>query len=162
MPRVTFPTPLGACALSWGLCGLTSFELPEAPVQPDDLTEIPAPIQELVARVQRHLGGDLQDFSDVQYDFRSVAVFPREVYHATLAVKAGQTSSYGDIAAKLGYAPGLSRAVGTALGANPWPLLVPCHRIVSFDGKMTGFSGPGGIKTKLRLLALEGAQLFAE
>ncbi len=162
MPRVTFPTPFGACALSWGLCGLTSFELPEAPVQPDDVTEIPTPIQELVARVQRHLGGDLQDFSDVQYDFRSVAEFPREVYHATLAVKAGQTSSYGDIAAKLGYASGLSRAVGTALGANPWPLLVPCHRIVSVGGKMTGFSGPGGIKTKLRLLALEGAQLFAE
>jgi len=162
MPRVTFPTPLGACALSWGLSGLTSFELPEAPVQPDDVAEIPAPIRELAARVQRHLSGDLQDFSDVQYDFRSVAEFPREVYHATLAVKAGQPASYGDIAAKLGYAPGLSRAVGTALGANPWPLLVPCHRIVSVGGKMTGFSGPGGIKTKLRLLALEGAQLFAE
>ena len=162
MPRVTFPTPLGACALSWGLCGLTSFELPEASVQSDDITEVPAPIQELVARVQRHLSGDLQDFSDVHFDFRSVAEFPREVYHATLAVKAGQTSSYGDIAAKLGYAPGLSSAVGTALGANPWPLLVPCHRIVSVGGKMTGVSGPGGIKTKLRLLALEGAQLFAE
>lgn len=162
MPRVTFPTPFGLCALSWGLSGLTGFELPEAAVQPDDATEVPAPIQQLAARVQRHLAGELQDFSDVKYDFRPVAEFPREVYYATLAVKAGQTSSYGEIAAKLGYAPGLSRAVGTALGANPWPLLVPCHRIVSADGKMTGFSGPGGIKTKLRLLALEGAQLFAE
>ena len=162
MPRVTFPTPLGACALSWGLSGLTGFELPDAPALPDDAAEVPAPIQAVIARVQRHLGGELQDFSDLPFDFRSVAQFPREVYHATLAVKAGQTSSYGDIAAQLGYAPGISRAVGTALGANPWPLLVPCHRIVSADGKMTGFSGPGGIKTKLRLLALEGAQLFAE
>ena len=99
--------------------------------------------------------------SDVNLDVAPPAPSIETVV-STSAVKAGQTSSYGDIAAKLGYASGLSRAVGTALGANPWPLLVPCHRIVSVGGKMTGFSGPGGIKTKLRLLALEGAQLFAE
>ena len=162
MPRATFTTAIGVCAVSWGEAGLTGFELPVAAGRGDDCAQPPAAIAALVARVQRHLAGELQDFADVRYDFRAVAEFPREVYHATLAVKAGQTSSYGDIAAQLGYAPGLSRAVGTALGANPWPLLVPCHRIVSADGKMTGFSGPGGIKTKLKLLALEGAQLFAE
>lgn len=86
----------------------------------------------------------------------------REVYRANLAVKAGRTCSYGDIARQLGHPPAASRAVGTALGANPWPLLVPCYRVVASDGYMTGFSGPGGIKTKLRLLAIEGAQLFAE
>jgi methylated-DNA-[protein]-cysteine S-methyltransferase len=162
MPRATFPTALGTCALSWSGTGLTGFELPEAPVLAVDLAQLPQNIAALIARVQRHLAGELQDFTDVRYDFARVAEFPREVYHATLAVKAGSTASYGDIAAVLGYAPGMSRAVGTALGANPWPLLVPCHRIVSADGKMTGFSGPGGVKTKLRLLALEGAQLFAE
>jgi methylated-DNA-[protein]-cysteine S-methyltransferase len=161
MPRATFPTALGTCALSWSETGLTGFELPDAPVANDDATP-PATIAALIARVQRHLTGELQDFTDVRYDFGRVPDFPREVYHATLAVKAGSTASYGDIAAVLGYAPGMSRAVGTALGANPWPLLVPCHRIVSADGKMTGFSGPGGVKTKLRLLALEGSQLFAE
>ena len=162
MPRATFPTALGTCALSWSETGLASFELPDAPVLPDDTASRPDLIAALIARVRQHLSGTLQDFSDVRYDFGRVAEFPREVYHATLAVKAGQTASYGDIAAVLGYAPGMSRAVGTALGANPWPLLVPCHRIVSAEGKMTGFSGPGGVKTKLRLLALEGAQLFAE
>jgi len=162
MPRATFPTALGVCALSWTEAGLTGFELPMAPVRDGDSTQPPEAIAALIARVQRHLTGALQDFSDVRYDFGRVQEFPREVYHATLAVKAGQTASYGDIADRLGYAPGLSRAVGTALGANPWPLLVPCHRIVSAEGKMTGFSGPGGIKTKLRLLALEGAQMFAE
>ena len=57
---------------------------------------------------------------------------------------------------------GFRSPTGTYYGANPWPLLVPCHRIVAADGRMTGFSGPGGIKTKLRLLKLEGTQLFAE
>ena len=162
MPRASFPTALGTCALSWSETGLTGFELPEAPVLGGDPAPPPETIAALIARVQRHLTGELQDFTDVRYDFGRVSGFPREVYHATLAVKAGSTASYGDIAAVLGYAPGMSRAVGTALGANPWPLLVPCHRIVSAEGKMTGFSGPGGVKTKLRLLALEGAQLFAE
>jgi methylated-DNA-[protein]-cysteine S-methyltransferase len=112
--------------------------------------------------VRQHLHGKFQDFSDVRYDFARVPEFAREVYHATLGVKAGQTTSYGALATALGHPPAASRAVGSALGANPWPLLVPCHRIVAADGKMTGFSGPGGIKTKLRLLALEGAELFAE
>lgn len=162
MPRATFTTALGACALTWGEAGLTGFELPKAAARDDDVAQSPDFIAALIARVRQHLAGSPQDFSDVRFDFARVPEFPREVYHATLAVKAGQTSSYGEIAAALGYPPGTSRAVGTALGANPWPLLVPCHRIVSADGKMTGFSGPGGVKTKLRLLALEGAQLFAE
>ena len=162
MPRATFPTALGTCALSWSETGLNGFELPTAPVLGDDVTVLPDMIAALIARVRQHLSGMLQDFSDVRYDFARVPEFPREVYRATLAVKAGSTASYGDIAAVLGYAPGMSRAVGTALGANPWPLLVPCHRIVSAGGKMTGFSGPGGVKTKLRLLALEGEQMFAE
>jgi methylated-DNA-[protein]-cysteine S-methyltransferase len=112
--------------------------------------------------VRQHLVGKPQDFSDLPYDFTRVEKFAEGVYRSTLAVKSGQTCSYGDIAKKLGQPPAVSRAVGTALGANPWPLLVPCHRVVASDGRMTGFSGPGGIKTKLRLLALEGAQLFAE
>jgi methylated-DNA-[protein]-cysteine S-methyltransferase len=77
-------------------------------------------------------------------------------------VKAGHTSSYGEITEAIGQPITASRAVGTALGDNPWPLLIPCHRIVSAAGKMTGFSGPGGIATKIKLLAVEGAQLFAE
>jgi methylated-DNA-[protein]-cysteine S-methyltransferase len=162
MPRLTFPTAIGVCALSWSEGGVIGFELPTASAGADDVATPPEFIAALISRVQRHLDGTLQDFSDVRFDFGRVPEFHREVYHATLAVKAGQTTSYGGIATSLGYAPGTSRAVGTALGANPWPLLVPCHRVVSANGKMTGFSGPGGIKTKLRLLALEGEQLFAE
>ncbi len=162
MPRLTFPTALGACALSWGDAGLTGFELPVAPVRDGDQTQPPPEIARLIARVQEHLSGNLQDFSDLPYDFGRVPEFAREVYRAALAVKAGRTASYGTLSSVLGHPPAASRAVGSALGANPWPLLVPCHRIVAADGRMTGFSGPGGIKTKLRLLALEGAELFAE
>ena len=96
----------------------------------------------------------------VTYDFARLPEFHRAVLRATLGVKSGHTATYGAIAAALGQPPGASCAVGTALGANPWPLLIPCHRIVAAGGKMTGFSGPGGVATKVKLLALEGARLL--
>ncbi|HRI81529.1 MAG TPA: methylated-DNA--[protein]-cysteine S-methyltransferase [Opitutaceae bacterium] len=159
MPTAAFPTPLGTCSISWQDDMLTGFQLPPAS---GEAAAIPPWVANVITRVQRHLTGELQDFSDLPYAFESVGDFAGQVYRATLQVKAGATCSYGEIAQKLGQLPAVSRAVGTALGANPWPLLVPCHRVVAGDGKMTGFSGPGGVKTKLRLLALEGAQLFAE
>ena len=88
--------------------------------------------------------------------------FAREVLRAALHVKPGHTASYGEIAQAAGLPLTACRNVGSALGSNPWPLLIPCHRVVAATGKMTGFSGPGGVATKVRLLALEGAQLIAE
>ncbi len=162
MPRLVFTTPLGPCALTWHERGLTGFELPNAPAKPDDTATAPAAITGLILRVHEHLAGRAQDFSDAPFDFDTVPAFHADVLRATLLVKAGSTRTYGEIAHAIGRGPVASRAVGAALGANPWPLLVPCHRIVAADGKMTGFSGPGGIRTKLRLLALEGAELFAD
>ncbi len=160
MPRVTFSTALGPCALAWAEAGVTRFELPAAAPRTDDASPPPPEIAAILARVQRHLRGEPQDFSDVRYDFARVPEFHRAVLRATLDVKSGHTATYGAIAAALGQPPGASRAVGTALGANPWPLLIPCHRIVAAGGKMTGFSGPGGVETKVKLLALEGARLL--
>ena len=74
--------------------------------------------------------------------------FNQRVLRATLEVKSGRTATYGEIAAAIGEAPASSRAVGAALGANHWPLLIPCHRVTGAHGKMTGFSGPGGVQTK--------------
>lgn len=163
MSHATFPTPLGPCALVWDGSALTAFGLPGAehrlPVEPPAAAPPPW-IAAIIARVQLHLAGDPQDFSDLPYDFARVPEFHRAVLRATLAVKSGHTTTYGAIAATLGQPPGASRAVGTALGANPWPLVIPCHRVVAASGKMTGFSGPGGVDTKARLLALEGAQLL--
>ena len=164
MPHATFATALGTCAIAWNDVGLTHFLLPD----PDrraggDSESVPPPwVHDIIARVQRHLTGDLQDFSDVRFDFGRIPEFNRSVLRATLAVKSGHTATYGEIATAMGEAPAACRAVGAALGANPWPLLIPCHRIVAATGKMTGFSGPGGVSTKVRLLAVEGAQLLAE
>ena len=163
MPRTIFPTSLGPCAIAWGDGGLTSFELPGAAPRDNDVAAAPPPeIAAVITRVQRHLAGEPQDFSDLRYDFASVPEFNRRVLRATLDVKAGRTATYGAIAAAIGEQPVASRGVGSALGANRWPLLIPCHRITGADGKMIGFSGPGGVTTKVKLLALEGAQLFAE
>lgn len=163
MPHATFTTPLGLCAIAWNDVGVTRFLLPD-PERRSGRTEYEPPswIHDVMSRVQRHLTGEPQDFSDVRFDFSLVPDFVGAVLRATLQVKAGFTASYGEIAAAIGQPIAASRAVGAALGSNPWPLLVPCHRIVASTGRMIGFSGPGGIATKVKLLALEGAQLLAE
>jgi methylated-DNA-[protein]-cysteine S-methyltransferase len=164
VPYATFSTSLGLCAIAWSDAGLTRFLLPDPERLSTGHTEADPPswVCEIIERVRRHLTGDAQDFSDVRYDFTRVPEFVHSVLRATLAVKAGHTATYGDLAAAIGQPLAASRAVGSALGDNPWPLLIPCHRIVAATGKMTGFSGPGGVATKVRLLALEGAQLLAE
>lgn len=91
-----------------------------------------------------------------ELDGRGVPRFNQRVYEVTRAIPAGKTLSYGEIAARIS-APGAARAVGRALGENPYPIVVPCHRVVAADGSMHGFSGPGGIATKRRMLQLEGA-----
>jgi methylated-DNA-[protein]-cysteine S-methyltransferase len=160
MPSATFfPTSFGTCALSWNENGVTSFHLPGDKAVTDSGDATPAWIQAIIARVQRHFDGDLQDFADLNFDFSRVTPFQQTVYAASLAVKAGETRTYGWLAEKLGRSPAAARAIGTALGRNPWPLLVPCHRFLGANGKLTGYSAPGGIATKERLLALELAEL---
>jgi methylated-DNA-[protein]-cysteine S-methyltransferase len=163
MNRIPIPTALGTCTLLWEGERVTGFRLPGGGGEP--VAEGgPAPewAAALATRVALHMSGDLQDFAEVPFDWERVGEFQRDVYRVALGVKPGVTWSYGQVAKALGMPPGGARAVGTALGQNPWPLLVPCHRFIAADGKMTGFSAPGGIRTKLKLLALEGAQLFAE
>ncbi len=158
MPETCFTTSIGSCAIAWEADEITAFRLPPAGEGAE-----PAPpwVNAIITRVRRHLARDVQEFADVPYAWHRVSAFQRAVYEVALRVKPGQTMSYGQLAAAVG-SPATPRAVGNALGQNPWPLLVPCHRFIGADGRMTGFSAPGGIKTKLRLLVLEGAELFAE
>lgn len=174
MPHRLFATSFGPCGMAWEGSAVTGFQLPEKDESataarlaardrargPDEPP--PAWLQRLVERVQAHLAGRLEDFADVPLDWTRVSDFQRAVYRQTQAVKAGHKRSYGEVARALALGPESARAVGVALAANPWPLLVPCHRIVSAGDKMTGFSGPGGVRTKTRLLALEGAELLSE
>jgi methylated-DNA-[protein]-cysteine S-methyltransferase len=174
MPHTLFSTPLGSCGIAWNDTGLTGFQLPEAN---DVLTEqtlarkarseptkdaIPESVQRTITRVQQHLAGQLQDFSDVALDWSRVSDFQQAVYLHARAIKPGYKKSYGEIAKLMALGNEAARAVGVALATNPWPLIVPCHRVVSAGGKMTGFSAPGGVRTKTRLLALEGAELLSE
>jgi methylated-DNA-[protein]-cysteine S-methyltransferase len=174
MPHTLFPTAFGTCGVAWNETGLTGFQLPE---QSETMTEQhlatrartklaeeapPDWVKAVIARVQQHFDGRLQDFSDVVIDWSRVSDFQQAVCLKTQAVRPGYKTSYGEIARALALGPEAARAVGVALATNPWPLIVPCHRVVSASDKMTGFSAPGGVRTKTRLLTLEGAELLSE
>lgn len=161
---VEFSTPLGVCSLSWKDENLVRFGLPEkaAPDSGRIFLECPSWIAGIIRRVRDHLSGHFEDFTDIALDWPRVTPFQKRVYLETQAIKAGHTTTYGEISRRLALGREGARSVGVALGANPWPLVVPCHRVVAADGKMTGFSAPGGIRTKTRLLALEGAELLSE
>jgi methylated-DNA-[protein]-cysteine S-methyltransferase len=95
--------------------------------------------------------------SHVTLDLDGLPDFNRRVYDVARTIRPGDTLSYGEIAARLGDR-NLARDVAQALSQNPFPLIVPCHRVLAAGGKMGGFSAPGGVRTKLRLLSIEGAQ----
>jgi len=160
MNTVAFPTSFGHCAIAWNENSLTSFHLPSDKTITAANTPAPDWVASIIARVQRHFDGEMQDFADLPFDFSRVTPFQHAVYLAALKVKAGTTQTYGWLANEIGRGPSASRAVGTALGCNPWVLLVPCHRFLGANGKLTGFSASGGVETKRRLLALEHAELF--
>lgn len=174
MPHTLFPTAFGTCGVAWDEQGLTGFQLPESDVEETERhlahksrsqsSAEPRPewLRRLIERVQAHLEGRLQDFADAPLDWSRVSDFQQAVYRHTLAIKPGYKKSYGEIAKAMALGNEAARAVGVALATNPWPLIVPCHRVVSASDKMTGFSAPGGVRTKTRLLALEGAELISE
>jgi methylated-DNA-[protein]-cysteine S-methyltransferase len=118
----------------------------------------PAEVQCAVDRIAALLLGEASDLATIALDMDDVPAFHRRVYETARAIPPGMTLSYGDIAARVG-APGAARAVGQALGRNPFPIVVPCHRVLAAGGKIGGFSAQGGIATKRRMLAIEGAQL---
>ncbi|MFT4253115.1 MAG: methylated-DNA--[protein]-cysteine S-methyltransferase, partial [Caulobacter sp.] len=103
-------------------------------------------------------GGARDDLADVPLDLTVVQPFNRRVYEIARAIRPGETSTYGQVAKAMGE-PGAMRAVGKALGENPWPIVVPCHRVLGADGKMGGFSADGGAETKARLLTIERARV---
>jgi methylated-DNA-[protein]-cysteine S-methyltransferase len=165
-----FDTAIGACALVWGEHGIVGSALPEtsaaatrARVQrrfggaPE--TAPPAELQAVIARIQALLCGTPDDLADIALDLRGVPAFNVRVYELARRIPPGRTRSYGEIAEALGEAAPMARAVGQALGANPFPIIVPCHRVLAAGSRAGGFSAPGGTRTKLRLLEIEGAPL---
>lgn len=163
-----FATALGECALAWNEAGLTGVWLPEPRAgglkrkievgQPMPIESPPtAEIAEAIDAIQRQLAGEPVDLRAVRLDWSAVPEFARGVYAVAREVAPGRVVTYGWIARAFG-GEGDARAVGQALGANPFPIVVPCHRVIASDGRLGGFSAPGGTTTKQRLLAIEQAK----
>ena len=176
-----FDSAIGCCALGWSEsgdgCAVTHLQLPESAPQ---LTEQriarnsgarpadpPPGIAAIIEKLRRHLRGELQDFRDVSLDLSGVRPFDRLVYEAARSIPPGETRTYGDIAGVIsGSVQSLassiklpvSRAVGQALARNPIAIIIPCHRVLAANGRLGGFSAPGALRTKTRLLEIEGAR----
>ena len=166
-----FATPIGRCGVAWGGRGILAIQLPEANEGAtrrrllrrcpgaDEATP-PPDVQRAIGGIAALLRGEPRDLATVALDMAGVPAFDRGVYEVARTIPPGSTLSYGEIAARLG-APGAAREVGQALGQNPFAIVVPCHRVVAAGGKPGGFSAGGGVATKLKLLALEGAPISA-
>jgi methylated-DNA-[protein]-cysteine S-methyltransferase len=161
-PMVTFDTVLGRCAVRWSDAGITGVLLPGAsgrtgPVYEDGVV-VPAFVRRAIEGMVAVLGGGSPDLRDVPLDERGLDELRRAVYAATREIPPGTTRSYGEVARAIGRLdPQAARDVGSALAKNPYPILVPCHRVVAANGALHGFSAPGGLATKRRMLELEGA-----
>jgi len=163
-----FDTAIGRCGIAWGRRGIVGVQLPESREaqtlarllrhHPDAVEASPPPdIQRALDGIVALLAGEAADLSAAVLDMHRVPPFHRRVYDAARAVPAGATLSYGEIAKQM--SPGSSaRAVGQALGRNPFAIVVPCHRVLAASGKIGGFSANGGIATKLRMLSIEAAR----
>lgn len=168
-----FETAVGRCGIAWTADGAVhAVQLPEA----DDArtlarmrrrcgaaaeAAVPAAVAQVIARLQAALGGRRDALLDVKIDWDGVTPFHRRVFEAARRIAPGTVVTYGEMARDLGEA-GAARAVGQALGLNPFAPLVPCHRILAARGGSGGFSAEGGTRTKLRLLEIEGAVLGGE
>lgn len=168
-----FETAIGACGIAWNEHGVAAVQLPEASAQKtrarlqrrfSDAREAPPTpqVQRAIDGITALLRGEASDFSAVALDLDEMPAFNRRVYEVARAIPPGATLSYGEIAAKLGEKPEAARDVGQALGQNPIPIIVPCHRVLAANGKPGGFSASGGVTTKLRLLTIEGAKTSDE
>jgi methylated-DNA-[protein]-cysteine S-methyltransferase len=163
-----FETAIGCCGIVWSPRGLIGVQLPEVseratrarvlkrfPAAQD--TSPPPEMRAAMDGIMALLRGEPRDLTGVIIDGAGTPEFNSKVYAIARTIPPGMTMTYGEIAERLGDKL-LARAVGTALGPNPCPIVMPCHRVLAADGKTGGFSASGGVMTKLRLLTIEGAQ----
>ena len=163
-----FDTEVGRCGIAWSARGIAGVQLPEG----SDLamrarmlrrfpgareTPPPAEVRQAIEAMGALLRGESSELRSIPLDLDGIAPFEQRVYEVARTIPPGTTLSYGEIARRLGV-PGAARDVGQALGRNPFPIVVPCHRVVAAGGKLGGFSARGGATTKRRLLSVERAQ----
>ncbi|MBX3598516.1 MAG: methylated-DNA--[protein]-cysteine S-methyltransferase [Rhizobiaceae bacterium] len=169
MPHHIFETELGWMGIAWRELAITRLCTPQgdpAAVKkrlerlgvPVDFAALPQSVAAVVELLRRYAAGEKIEFDEVFVDPGDIDAFRRDIYAAARKLRFGETTTYGELAATAGH-PGMAQQTGQALGANPVPIIVPCHRILAAGGKIGGFSAPGGTLTKQMLLALEGVSL---
>jgi len=163
-----FDTAIDPCGIAWGPCGIVGVQLPERhpaatrkrlqrryPNVPE--ASPPRAVQEAIDDIIALLRGESREFSNVVLDMGGIPVFRQRLYVAMRDIPPGSTISYGDLAVRIGDGC-TARDIGEAMGKNPFPIIVPCHRVLAANGKIGGFSASGGVATKLRMLNIERAR----
>ena len=167
-----FDTAIGIAGVAWNDAGLVACHLPEPEADTarrgflrrfPEATEaqVPDRIAATVEGICALMRGEKADLTGAPLDLSRTPEFHAKVYEIARAIPPGETLTYGEIAVQLGDKL-LARDVGQALGKNPWPIVVPCHRVTAAGGKPGGFSARGGVITKMKLLAIEGAKAAAQ
>ncbi|MCA1491353.1 methylated-DNA--[protein]-cysteine S-methyltransferase [Ensifer sp. NBAIM29] len=167
-----FETAGGFCGIAWSGRGITRFQLPTKTAAMTERLLLrrlfkgephasPPRVQETITAVRRYFDGSETDFSAVDLDLEGQDAFFVKVYAAARQIPWGHTTTYGALAKALGGGPETARDVGLAMAGNPVALIIPCHRVLAAGGKIGGFSAPGGVSAKLRMLQLEGVHLNA-
>jgi methylated-DNA-[protein]-cysteine S-methyltransferase len=169
-----FETRIGRCGIAWNERGVACLQLPERDAAATHTRLLkrldassehdtkPTPvIEQAITAIRELLQGEPHDLQSIQLDMDDVPEFARRVYRAARLITPGVTQTYGELARRIG-APGAARAVGRALGQNPFAIIVPCHRVLAAAGGIGGFSARGGVQTKWRLLEIERAVTSGE
>jgi methylated-DNA-[protein]-cysteine S-methyltransferase len=163
-----FDTAIGPCGIAWGPRGIVGVRLPERHATatrerlqrryPDVPAASPPPeVQRAIDDIIALLRGESRELTNVVLDMGGIPAFRQRLYAALRNIPAGSTITYSDLAMRIGDGC-TARDVGEAMGKNPFPIIVPCHRVLAANGKMGGFSAPGGVATKLRMLNIEQAR----
>lgn len=167
--HAVFETVLGFMGIAWSEKGLTRLCLPQKNRDSVERRllrfdgavmsgESPQWVRDLIEAIKAYAAGETVAFDQVPVDLSGVDEFRHAIYDAARKLAFGEVTTYGELARRAGH-PGLARETGAALGANPVPLVIPCHRIMAAGGKIGGFSAPGGSATKEKMLGLEGVQV---
>ena len=166
-----FDTALGVCGVAWNARGIAGVQLPEkdpamtarrlaAKSGSTGEATPPPPIAAVIGSIQNYLSGQKINFTDIAVDLDGVDEFRRKIYQALRGIGFGCTTTYGELARAIGATEWEgARDVGDAMGRNPVPIVIPCHRVLASGGRLGGFSAYGGTATKQKLLALEGVHL---
>jgi methylated-DNA-[protein]-cysteine S-methyltransferase len=164
----SFETAHGFVALAWNADGaITALRLPSSSAAEAERAvrrrvsdavpgEPPAAIVAVIVEIRRYFEGEAIDFAALPLDLGEQSPLFAQVYAHVRALKWGESTTYGAVARAVGGGPEIARSVGQAMGANPVPLIIPCHRVLAAGNRIGGFSAPGGSDSKARMLELEG------